>query len=401
VTPKHSIEAEMSALGAMILSKKAARLVRSIVKCEDFYRPTHRTIFNSFCRLMDQGRELDLVTVPADLEAHAQFSSIGGLEYLIQVAESVPSATNADHYASIVADLALIRRIAEFGEKTVSVSNDPDLEPSEKLASVQSWASGLGRGGRVIYDVSEIDWETAPEGVPSGMAWIDENTESKGWPKGQMSVVAARKKVGKTSALCQFARHALKLGKRVLYVTLADLTKGQVMRRMVRQETGWAEPPADMFLAEKWHRQVKALRTLEWELKMADTVSIGSSFIEDIVPYIQSFTLDFKFDLVCIDYFQRIESRRERDIVRALGRVSKDLSSMAAECDFALLVGSQLSEKRVTAWSQVLEDDCGVLLDLDRPEDESTHIDAAIKYNRWGKAGSFDLTFDTKRLVFF
>lgn len=390
----------MSALGAMMLSEKGAKAVMGIVKADDFYRPCHRTLFDAMKHLWNRGVPPDFVTLPNRLAETGQLDETGGLEYVIQVAEAVPSAHNADHYAQIVADMALLRRIEEFGEDCRALAREQETEPADKLAKVQSQAMSLGRGTKRAIDISELDWESAPEGVPSGIISIDSNTESKGWPKGQLSVVAARKKVGKTSALCQFARNALRLSKRVLYVTLADLTKGQVLRRMVRQETGWAERPYDLMLAAEWDAKVRAIKELEWDLKLAGGKETGGANIEDVVPFVEMSVYDDKHDLVIIDYFQKLDSRAERDKVRALGKASQALAYLAESSGAAILVGSQLSNNRMTAWSQALEDDCGVLLDLDKEDDQGTSVQAQLKFNRWGPAGSFDMIWDKQKLVF-
>lgn len=268
-----------------------------------------------------------------------------------------------------------------------------DLEPPPMTGS-----------GRIVTctDVSDLDESGGvPEGIASGFFGIDSKNESGGFPKGQMTVVGARKKHGKSSFMAQCACHALKAGHRVLYVTLADLTKQQVWRRMRRAVTGWADAPHDLARAEEWRAKIANLQAF-WELKLADSKDIAGPYVEDLVQGIEALNRRHCFDLVFLDYVQKLKSRNQPDRVRATEAASTDLSYMAADRGFALVVGSQMSETGTTRYSQELEDDCGLMLTIGAPDGlEALEREFVVPYNRFGPSGyEFMGTWDKTTLTF-
>ncbi len=120
----HNLEAEMSVLGAMLLSDAAARDVA--LPATDFWRPAHRTIYRAMKRLVDARNAVDLVTLRDALAG--ELGEAGGEDYLMQIAEVVPSAANCAHYARIVADKAMLRRMEEAGHRVARLATDGEDE---------------------------------------------------------------------------------------------------------------------------------------------------------------------------------------------------------------------------------------------------------------------------------
>lgn len=249
--------------------------------------------------------------------------------------------------------------------------------------------------------IEDIGESRAPEGVRTGFKYIDTKNESGGVPKGQMTVVGARKKVGKSAFLVQLACHMLERGDRVLYVTLADLTIAQVFRRMVRQVTGRPDPPDSLETNEDWHEKVKAMRTF-WELKFADSRGMHGPYVETVAPGIEALHRRHKFDVVMLDYAQKLKSKENLDRVRAQEKASGTLSDMADRLGFALVVGSQLNEDGGARYSQEWEDDCGLFLDVSAPDGrEAPARLVKVPYSRFGPSGyEFSATWNASRLNF-
>src|SRR5665213_3579085 len=111
LTPPHSVEAEQSVLGALLIDGTAWDQVADVVRAEDFYRPDHRLIFDAFAELVMAGRPGDVITVSEQLERHGRLVYAGGLAYLGTLARDTPTAANARTYASIVRERALLRRL--------------------------------------------------------------------------------------------------------------------------------------------------------------------------------------------------------------------------------------------------------------------------------------------------
>jgi len=257
--------------------------------------------------------------------------------------------------------------------------------------------------GRIVTytDFADISESGPPAGIPTGFEGVDTKNESGGVPKGQMTVVCARKKVGKSALMAQWASHMLDAQNRVLFVTLTDLTKKDFRRRWVRMQTGWADRPHSLQLAEDWDREVMRMR-LEWDLKIVDAKDLGGRSIETIVPAIEALQKRFKFDVVFVDYAQKIRSSTEKDRVRAMEKVSNDLSDMAADRGFALVVGSQVSEEGRTRYSQEFEDDCGLMVIVSAPNGrDALEREFEVPYSRFGPSEyEFLGTWDKSRLCF-
>src|SRR5689334_22706357 len=111
LAPLYSIDAEMSTLGSMLLSDRAAEEIVSIITDEDFYHPANREIFRAMRQLLTNSKSIDEVTLPQELIARGVYESIGGWDYIATIAEKVPSAANAIYYAQAVLDASTLRRL--------------------------------------------------------------------------------------------------------------------------------------------------------------------------------------------------------------------------------------------------------------------------------------------------
>ena len=128
--PPHSIEAEESVLGAMLLSESAISDVLEKIRPDDFYRPAHRRIFQAVVSLFGRGEAIDSVTVSEELRRTGELEDVGGKPYILHLVSSVPAASNAAYYARIVEETALLRRLIEVTQQAAAMAfesaDDPD-----------------------------------------------------------------------------------------------------------------------------------------------------------------------------------------------------------------------------------------------------------------------------------
>ncbi|WP_222709253.1 replicative DNA helicase [Nonomuraea sp. C10] len=213
-TPPNNIEAEQSVLGGMLLSKDAIADVIEIIRSDDFYRPAHQMVFDIITDLYGRGEPADAVTVFAELQKRGEMARVGGAAYLHTLTAVVPTAANADFYAKIVREQAVLRRLIEAGTRIVSYGYGGQNEEVDDL---------VDRAQAEIYKVTERrtseDYAALADimpgaldeleaigsrggqmvGVPTGFADLDQLTN--GLHPGQMIVVAARPAIGKALAL--------------------------------------------------------------------------------------------------------------------------------------------------------------------------------------------------------
>ncbi len=243
--PLYSIEAEMSVLGSMILSTSAGQTLVGKLEEGDFYRPAHRLIYRAMCELIKQGREIDLVTLRAELVEKGCLPDVGGIDFLIEIAEYVPSAANFEDYAEIVLDRRRLRDLENLGGKIVALVHDPEAgTATDKFDKAGEMFIGAQKGlheeefkpisGPLRSIINRIDraMETgkAEFGVSTGFPSLDKLI--CGYVPGNFVLVGARTSMGKTSFGIGSAIRVARQGIPVLYVTI-EMTAEEVTRRAI------------------------------------------------------------------------------------------------------------------------------------------------------------------------
>jgi replicative DNA helicase len=212
-TPPQDLVAEQSVLGGMMLSKDAIADVVEVLRGNDFYRPSHESIYEAILDLYGRGEPADAVTVADELTKRGEISRIGGPAYLHQLIQSVPTAANAGFYAEIVSERAVLRRLVNAGTKIVQLgyANDGEVEDIVNAAQAEVYAVAERRTAEDYVALKDVMESTVDEieasghrgegmtGVPTGFYELDELTN--GLHPGQMIVIAARPAVGKALAL--------------------------------------------------------------------------------------------------------------------------------------------------------------------------------------------------------
>lgn len=145
--PPHNHEAEQSVLGAIFLDPQALITASEILVPEDFYRIAHQKIFQTMLDLSDKGNAIDVVTVTEELSARKELEDVGGLSYLMELANAVPTAANVSYYAKIVEEKSILRRLIRTATKIVEESFTREDEVEELLseAEKESWKWPIGK----------------------------------------------------------------------------------------------------------------------------------------------------------------------------------------------------------------------------------------------------------------
>ncbi|WP_186759185.1 replicative DNA helicase [Arthrobacter alpinus] len=212
-TPPQDLVAEQSVLGGMMLSKDAIADVVEVLRGNDFYRPSHESVYEAILDLYGRGEPADAVTVADELTKRGEIAKVGGAAYLHQLIQSVPTAANAGFYAEIVAERAVLRRLVTAGTKIVQMgyAQDGEVEDVVNAAQAEIFAVAERRTTEDYVILKDVMESTVDEieasghkgegmtGVPTGFYEFDELTN--GLHPGQMIVIAARPAVGKALAL--------------------------------------------------------------------------------------------------------------------------------------------------------------------------------------------------------
>jgi replicative DNA helicase len=355
--PPQSIEAEQAVLGAVFLDPSALTLASEILIPEDFYRAAHQKIFHAMLRVADKGEPVDLVTVTAELADTQQLEEVGGVSYLSELADSVPTAANVEYYARIVEEKSVLRRlirtatsIAQDGytrEDEVDVLLD---EAERKIMEIsQRKHSGAFKNIKDVlvqtYDNIEMLHNRKGEvtGIPTGFTELDRMTS--GFQRSDFIIVAARPSVGKTAFALNIAQNvATKTNENVAIFSL-EMSAQQLVMRMLCAEgninaqnlrTGKLTP-------EDWGKLTMAMGSLSNAgIYIDDTPSIR---VSDIRAKCRRLKQESGLGMVVIDYLQLIQGsgRNRENRQQEVSEISRSLKALARELEVPVIALSQLS----------------------------------------------------------
>jgi len=285
--PPQSIEAELSVLGAMMLKPAAVTQAIELLRADEFYRQAHRAVFEAMEGLVRAGEPVDIVTLTESLKKSALLEQVGGITFLANLTNSVPSTANLEHYAKIVKEKAILRSLidasTEIAGKAYEASEDISEQLDDAERKILAIAGGQTTGAfvsvkDVVFDAVDRVSELAKAkggitGLSTGLATLDSVT--RGLQKSDLIIVAARPAMGKTAFVLNLATHAALQGKTVAFFSL-EMPREQLMHRIFCAEgqidaTRLARGELD---DEEWSRLVKvADRMMKTNLYFDDTSS--------------------------------------------------------------------------------------------------------------------------------
>jgi replicative DNA helicase len=349
-----SIEAEACVLGAMMLDATAIDLVVGIVRDGYFHRPAHEIIFHALIDMWENNRAIDLVTLKEHLARRKQLDAVGGVEYLMALAEGVPGIGNAEYYAHIVRGKALLRQLIRASQEVISDTFDSTDEPEEIIDRAeqqifhiaQQQISGEETG---LKELLHKTFETLMEhegkaitGLASGFPQLDELTS--GFQDGEMIILAARPSMGKTALLLNIAEYMAVVDQRPIAFFSLEMSKMQLTQRLLASHAqfnlrtmrrGGISP-------EAWGN----LQTAAGSLSQARFFVDDSSTLTSLQLRAKARRLKAKYDIqaVFVDYLQlmtyrgRAENRHEQ-----IGDMSRHLKALARELEIPVICAAQLN----------------------------------------------------------
>lgn len=401
--PLHALEAEMSSLGSMLLSETAAATLSRMLEPEMFYRPAHRILFKALREMSDKGTAIEFLTLVDALGSRLE--DCGGEDYLVKICEYTPSPANCEFYGLIVKEKWARRQLRENGAKLAQMALDSEKSTEEVRAFASAIAAeSLTVGSKSPWvHISDIQLKDTEQGAPTGWDALDAMITCKGFPLGQMTIVRAFQKSGKTSFLLTSAASALKGFESVGYATFADLNDEQALRRLLKGETGWNKIPEQQSLGFV----EDALRTMRenWDLRIYDaSVLDDEGTVEAFCSWVKAEHARKPFDRLYVDYAQEISSsdKRARNMIDTLQIVSSKLNRLAAQTGLPLIVGSQVTEgfqgsRTKTKYGRGLEEKGGWILTLEMLENKRVKVEST--FCRFGPSGvAVEMAWNDKRV---
>lgn len=425
VLPPHSIEAEQSVLGGLMLDDGSDRCLKvfSSLRAESFYSRQHKIIYEELRSLARQQKPIDLLTVSDSLESKGELESVGGFGYLAELQKSTPSAANIVNYANIVRDRAMKRYGIEKANKITELfyAND-GMTAEEKFEAAQTLftqitdhaKTGNVRGLRRFEDVFS-DWVDVVEkrfagdqgaaGITSGIESLDAMLEPKRIVKGSLFVVGARPKMGKTTFYVKMAINCAVVEKLPALAFSLEMPDLQLTERIITQMSGVS---SKNFYLDGYDDNRFALASA----KGVEMAGSGNLYIDDTpglsLAHIVSESRRIKRErgvvgMILVDYLTLMKAEKADRNDLAYGMITKGLKNLAKELDCVVVLLTQLNrdlERRLNKRplpsdsrdTGQIEQDCDYWLGIYREgayEENANQQDTELllRLNRHGEGG--------------
>lgn len=429
--PPHSIEAEQSVVGGLLLENDALDRVADILNVDDFYQHDHKTIYKHIAKLIERNRPADIVTVAESLESTAELSAVGGIAYLGSLAQNTPSAANIRRYAEIVRERAIMRKLVSVGTEIVGSAFGPNGRDAQQLldeaeAKIFKIAESGDKGSEGFQDIKELLPQVAEKidelfsredqsevtGIPTGFTDLDKMTS--GLHGGDLVIVAGRPSMGKTAFSINMAENvALDTGLPVAIFSM-EMGATQLATRMIgsigrldqhKMRTGRLED-------EDWEKLTTALGRLN-EAPIFIDEGAGLSSFDVRARSRRLHRQTGKLGLIVVDYLQLMAApagQRSENRATEISEISRSLKALAKELDVPVVALSQLNrsleqrpDKRPVMSdlreSGAIEQDADVILFIYRDEvynpdsEDKGTAEIIIGKQRNGPIGRVRLTF--------
>jgi len=352
----NNIEAEQCVLGSMLLDPDAIVEVFSVIKAEDYYRNEHRLIHNAIEEMFSNGKTADIITVSDFLKKEGYLKNIGGLEYLAKLAETPPSTSSARHYAIIVEEKSLLRKVIKSSMEVVEkgLRNQEDAKIILDIAQQNIFDIVKDKDEKGVTHISDILRYTLKEitkrykdgGLMPGIKtyFNDLDKMTGGLSDSDLILIAARPAMGKSALAVNIGQNvALKEGKHVAIFSL-EMSKDQLVNRILSSEASIANDK--LRKGDINSSDIQKLAMLSGEISKSnmyidDTAGITTA---EIRAKCRRLKMQDKLDLVIIDYLQLIQGSGRKDgRTQEVSEISRNLKIMAKDLKIPVIALSQLS----------------------------------------------------------
>lgn len=427
----YNLEAEQSVLGSILIEPSCMETVVAEINAESFFLPQHKAIFSSMMMMYTQSRAIDPVIIADVLAKNGTYDTAGGRDYLLQLAQSVPSTANIENYVAIVKEQYYLRSLVEISNDIIDKATSGEADASVILESAEQAIYNMRQGkdkngptkisevivNDVYNNLALITGEDKEKykGISSGFGMLDKYLT--GLNKSDLILIGARPAMGKTSFALNLAQNIAMGARKKCVVFSLEMTKQQLAERLLSAQAGVESQKLKTgeLTDSEWERLGAAAGQFnDVELYLDDTSSIT-------VPEIKSRIRRMKnVDCVIIDYLGLISSAAKKENrVQEVSEITRNLKMMAKDLNIPVICCAQLSrgteghgknhkpQLSDLRESGSIEQDADIVLFLyredyyrnDVAEDKQDDIDAnktelIVAKNRHGATGTIEMTFD-------
>ena len=421
--PPHSVEAEQSVLGSILLDKEAMISVSETLVPEDFYKEAHKVIYESMLKLYNSQSEIDLITLTDELRDQGYLDDIGGIAYITSLSTVVPTTSNIKYYVNIVKEKSISRQLISAANDIINLGYDGSAKVEYVLENAE----------KKIFDISQEratnDFQPINQVISEALSMLEKLYEEKndvtglttgfrdlnkkinGLQRSDLLLIAARPAMGKTAFALNLVQNAALKGDASVAVFSLEMSKEQLVQRMIAsQSTVELKKIKTGTLADNdWPRITDGMAILSGaKIHIDDTPGIK---ISELRSKCRKLKIEKGLDLVLIDYLQLMEGEGQNESrQQEIAKISRSLKILAKELDCPVVALSQLSrapEQRADhrpmlsdlRESGSIEQDADIVMILYRdeyynPDTEKKNIgEVIVAKNRHGETGTVELVW--------
>ncbi len=354
--PPQNLDAEQAVLGSLMVDRELVPVVSEIVDRSDFYAPHNGTLFEVINALYERGEPVDKVSVAEELRRRKLLDDVGGLEFLTQLLNSVPTTASAEYYAKVVAEKAILRSLIQAGGRITGMGFEPSDNVEQTLDQCEQMIFQIGHrrsgGFELVKDLLKPAFEQINKlyhqhgqvtGVPSGFKRLDEYTA--GFQPGELIIIAARPSMGKTSLALNIAVHAAKTAGKAVAVFSLEMSSNQLVQRLLSAE---ARIDAQRLRTgsikdDDWGKISGAMGELaDLAIHVDDAAALRVSEVRSRARRLHA---KYGLDLIVIDYLQLLQSSNTRAVnrVEIVDEICRGLKTLAKELKVPVIALAQLN----------------------------------------------------------
>ena len=429
--PPQNVESEMALLGSIMLRPESLPEIMDILRPDAFYTDKHKTIFLAMMHLHDKREPIDLLTLSSKLKESIDLDRIGGMSYLTEIVNTVPSSSNAEHYASIIGKKHTMRRLIEAAEHISNLGYDEGNEIDDILDKAEKRiyeVTSKNLSGKYIEmkDVLGEAWERLDRlhkskdeirGVPTGFRDLD--FRLSGLQNSDLVILASRPSMGKTSLALDIARNAAIRHNIPTAIFSLEMSTQQLVDRMLAAESrvdAWKLRTGKLKLDQEFDSIRASLDPLSKAPIYIDDQAANN--ILKIRSVVRRLKHEKGLGLVNVDYLQLMAptmSKHNDNLVQQITEISRSLKQLAKEFDVPVLALSQLSRAVESRGgrprlsdlrdSGSIEQDADVVMFIHREQNEEgggkkQTAEILIEKHRNGPTGKVNLFFDADKSSF-
>ncbi len=429
--PPSSIETEKSVLGACLLDGDALLDVLEILKAEDFYSENNKEIFSAIESLYRKNEPVDSLTLAEELKKRKSLEAVGGRAFVMSLADDVPTTSNVKHYAKIISDKAVLRKLIKTAGGIQDQSFSENAEPEEVLDKAEQEIFEIGQKRQksdytplqeiLFTNMETFDRLAQQEGEVTGLTtgFTDLDAKTSGLQKSNLIIVAARPAMGKTAFALNIALNSAKKVKASVLVFSLEMDKEELGQRLIAIETKVEMQKLKNGNMDRrdWERIQLGMDELsDIKIHIDDTPGIS---IMEMKNKCRRLKAEKGLDLVVVDYLQLMSmGGRQESRQLEIAALSRSLKLLAREMDCPVIVLSQLSrapEQRLNDKrpmladlrdSGAIEQDADMVMFLYRDDyynedtEEPGVCEVIVAKHRSGPTGTVKLTWIAKNTKF-